>query len=381
MSVASMRPLFPAELLAAPVRERVDFFRSRFVAHERLTQVAEDMKRAILCPADCAILFVVGPTGVGKSTCRRLVQKLLRTELQPELERDRSRLPYLAVEAPESGGQFNWSDFDKRLLITAEEPFVDSKISYRRDVLVRRPDDRIEVRARVVRGDLRLCVEEVLQNRRPAALIVDEAAHIFNVAGGHAYRRQLDALKSLANLGGTVIVLLGAYDLLSTLGPQLTRRRELVHFQRYRWEVSRERDEFLTILANFQWSLPLPTVPDLMANAELLYYACSGCVGVLHGWLTKALVAACHRRLTTINAKLLEETIDMADALVMATAIHQGERDLNGRVTVKDLRDALGACEPVHVGSEPTAARERRGLKPGRRRRHRDEMGEDDLAV
>jgi hypothetical protein len=381
MNAEAIRPLFPSELLEAPIRERVEFFRSRFVAHDRLTQVAEDVKRAILCPADCAILFVVGPTGVGKSTCRRLVQKLLRTELRTELERDRSRLPYLAVEAPESGAQFNWSDFDKRLLITAEEPFVDSKTSYRGDVLVHRPDDRIEVRARVMRGDLRLCVEEVLRNRRPAALMVDEAAHIFNVAGGQAYRKQLDALKSLANLGETVIVLVGAYDLLSTLGPQLTRRRELVHFERYRWEVARERDEFLTVLGNFQWSLPLPTVPDLMAHAEFLYYASSGCIGVLHGWLTKALVTACHRRLATITAKLLEETIDMADALVMATAIRQGERDLNGKVTVKDLRDALGAGETAHVASEATPARERRGLKPGRRRRHRDEMGEDDLAV
>src|SRR5258708_19469383 len=104
-------------------------------------------------------------------------------------------------------------------------------------------------------------------------------------------------------------------------------------------------------------------------------------MGVLHGWLTKALVTACHRRLATISAKLLEETIDMADALVMATAIRQGERDLNSRVTVKDLRDALGVGETAHVASETTAARERRGLKPGRRRRHRDEMGEDDLAV
>ena len=381
MNAEAIRPLFPSELLDAPIRERVDFFRSRFVAHDRLTRVAEDVKRAILCPADCALLFVVGPTGVGKSTCRRLVQKLLRTELRAELERDRSRLPYLAVEASESGGQFNWSDFDKRLLITAEEPFVDSKISYRGDVLVRRPDDRIEVRARVVRGDLRLCVEEVLRNRRPAALMVDEAAHIFNVAGGQAYRKQLDALKSLANLGETVIVLVGAYDLLSTLGPQLTRRRELVHFQRYRWEVARERDEFLTVLGNFQWSLPLPTVPDLMAHAEFLYYASSGCIGVLHGWLTKALMAACHRKLATITAALLEETIDMADALVMATAIRQGERDLNGKVTVKDLRDALGAGETTHIASEATAARKQQRSKPGKRRRHRDEMGEDDLAV
>jgi hypothetical protein len=258
---------------------------------------------------------------------------------------------------------------------------VDSKISYRCDILSRRPDGQVEVRARTVRGDLRLCVEEVLQHRRPAALMVDEAGHIFNVAGGQTYRKQLDALKSLANLGGTVIVLLGAYDLLSTLGPQLTRRREFVHFQRYRWEMTRERDEFLTVLANFQWSLPLPTAPDLMAHAEFLYYASSGCVGVLHGWLTKALVTACHRRLTTITQKLLEETIDLSDALVMATAIRQGERDLNGKVTIKDLRDALGAGGTVHVEAEPTAAREQRRLKPGRRRRHRDEMGEDDLAV
>jgi type II secretory pathway predicted ATPase ExeA len=235
-------PLYPTELVKAPVRERVDFLKSRFVAHRRLTEVAEMMKRAILCPADRALLMVIGPTGVGKSTCRRLVQKLLRTELRAELEKDRSMLPYLAIEAPETGGPFNWSDFDKRLLITAEEPFLDSKISYRSNVLLRRPDDRIEVKAQVVRGDLRQCVEEVLRNRRPAALMIDEAAHIFNVASGNAYRKQLDALKSLANLGGTVIVLFGAYDLLSTLGPQLTRRRRTVHFRRYRWEESRSPD-------------------------------------------------------------------------------------------------------------------------------------------
>jgi hypothetical protein len=61
-------------------------------------------------------------------------------------------------------------------------------------------------------------------------------------------------LKSLANLGETVLVLIGTYDLISMLGPQLTRRREQVHFQRYRRKVA--RDEFLTVLDNFQWSPP-----------------------------------------------------------------------------------------------------------------------------
>jgi hypothetical protein len=145
---------------------------------------------------------------------------------------------------------------------------------------------------------------------------------------------------------------------------------------------SQDRDEFLTVLANFQWSLPLPKTPDLVAHAEFLYYACSGCVGVLHGWLTEALEEACHRRLLTITLGLLEETIDMTDALLMATAIRQGERDMDSKVSIKDLQDALrGGADGAKTTEADSPAGGKPRSKPGRRLPHRDEMGEDDVAV
>jgi hypothetical protein len=57
-------------------------------------------------------------------------------------------------------------------------------------------------------------VEQALRYRRPRAVLIDEAQHLFALASGRRLEDQLNVLKSLANRSNTVHVLFGTYELL-----------------------------------------------------------------------------------------------------------------------------------------------------------------------
>ena len=75
---------FPRELLNRPVSERLAYFRSYTVAHPLLKEADTALKRAIQEPAGGSLVFVVGPTGVGKTTLRLRVEQYLKEAFLPE---------------------------------------------------------------------------------------------------------------------------------------------------------------------------------------------------------------------------------------------------------------------------------------------------------
>ena len=60
-------PGVPAHLLVESESERLSYFRQYVIAHPRLKQVDAALSRAIREPAGAALVFVYGPTGVGKT--------------------------------------------------------------------------------------------------------------------------------------------------------------------------------------------------------------------------------------------------------------------------------------------------------------------------
>jgi Cdc6-like AAA superfamily ATPase len=76
-------PGVPAHLLVESESERLSYFRQYVIAHPRLKQVDAALSRAIREPAGAALIFVYGPTGVGKTALRRHLEVRLREERRP----------------------------------------------------------------------------------------------------------------------------------------------------------------------------------------------------------------------------------------------------------------------------------------------------------
>ncbi len=254
--------VFPGELLQRPTSERLGYFRSYTVAHPRLKAVSEALRRAIQEPGGASLIFVVGPTGVGKTTLRLRIEKELKQQFLAASEQEPGRIPVVGIEAaaPDSG-HFSWKDYYRRALHALEEPLInyklDSPISGSRS-------GEWSVAARVCNPELRQALEQALRHRRPAAVLIDEAQHFTKIGSGRRLSDQLDCLKSLASLTGCVHVLFGTYELLPcrNLSAQLSRRSLDIHFRRYRVDDPDDAIAFQRVIFSFQRHLPLPQEPD-----------------------------------------------------------------------------------------------------------------------
>jgi AAA domain len=313
---------FPKELLERSIQERIDYFTGHTMAHPHLNKAYQNILDAIYKVPGTSLIFVVGPTGVGKSTLLyRMEQKIIERNLA-DLEIDRGKIPIFGVESksPELS-QFEWKDFYIRLLEAINEPSIDKKIVYH-DKSVNRSNSK---------SQWRLAVESALKNRRPDAFYIDEAHHLAQLSSGQKLKDQPEVLKSLANLGKVKIIPAGTYDLLqlTDLGDQLCRRTKIVHFPRYRASVEDEREKFKSIVKALQIHLPLQTQPDLVGSWEFLYERSLGCVGILKDWLSETLYDALTKKkpAATISIKDLEKKArPVNQCRVMLNVILAGEK-------------------------------------------------------
>lgn len=319
---------FPAALLKQPIRDRAAYFKNYTMAHPKLLEAAQTLMQTIHEPAGVSILFLFGPTGVGKSTLlRRMSQKLIEAAL-PNLEKDKGRIPIAGVEAatPEFSN-FDWKDFYQRALKAVEEPFLNV------------PGHHITTLK------LRMALEDALRHRQLTVFYIDEAQNLGKVASGRKLRDQTDCIKSLANLTRVQFVLAGTYELLilRNLSAQLCRRSLDIHFSRYQADKTDDLRAFRGIVQTFQRHLPLQEQPDLLEHWDYCYERSIGCVGILKDWLSRTLVAALEEGATTLTRKYLERHAWSLEqcAIVLAEA-KEGENSLETRTTSTALRIALG---------------------------------------
>ena len=381
---------FPRELLAQPAAARLTYFAGKVVAHPRLKAAHQAVLRAIQQPAGASLILLVGPTGVGKTTLRRRVEQQLIAEALPELAQDPGRLPVVGVEAVAAeSGQFNWKDYYTRALLALDEPLIAHKLDPQ--CAARRTSAGPPVGGRAAAPELRRALEQALRHRRPAAVIVDEAQHLTKLASGRRLLDQMDTLKSLAALTGTVHVLIGTYELLGLahLSAQLSRRSVEIHFGRYRAEQAEDVLAFKSVLLTLQRQLPLAAEPDLVGRADYLYEHSVGCVGVLKQWLHRALAAALEEGQATLSARQLERHAAPGRKLLsLARELQEGEGALAGDDRARDeVRRLLGLpATPTPAGAtgpDPAAqprtadvrARRRVG-RVGQRQPVRDPVGE-----
>lgn len=369
----SNQDCFPTELLAQPNRVRWRYFYHKIVAHPRLVEIDREVKHAIRYATQGRLILVFGPTGVGKTTLRRGLERALTGELQAELVQDQGRMPLVSVEAvaPEQGN-FDWHDFYQRALGSLAEPLIDHKV-----VDATLLDGQLIRQAKPNLRTLRQALEQGLHHRRPTAFLIDDAHHLQKIAGSRRLQDQMDAIKSLANRSEIVLVLIGTYELLNltNLNDQLSHRSYHVTFSRYQPDRAEDVRAFKTVLKTFQQHLPLPDVPDLAPRWDYFYEYSAGCVGILKLWLNNSLAAALEQQPQILTDRLLQQCAISPDRLLnIAREIREGERKWTELAEKQgQVRAALGLA-PASVETEPDPpGRQKRRV--GERRPVRDAVG------
>lgn len=346
---------FPQMLLQQPTVDRLNYFRHYTMAHPKLLEASQMLTHTLQEPAGIALIFLFGPTGVGKSTLlRRMTQKLIEAA-SLTLEQDQGQIPIVGIEiATPEFGNFDWKDLYLRGLKAIKDPCINLPGQSRQTSL-----------------KLRTALESALNHRQVGVFYIDEAQNLGNVASGRKLRDQADCVKSLANLTGVQFILAGTYDLLvlRNLSAQLCRRGLDIHFPRYQAENAEDVRSFRGIVQTFQRHLPLQEEPDLLSHWDFCYERSVGCVGILKDWLARALAAALQDGGRTMTIHHLETYAWSLDqCMVMLAEAREGEEQLQPRTNRSLLRLALGLDSP--------AGQECLGAKPLKQKRQRKSVGQ-----
>ena len=353
--------LFPRELLEQTNDARRDYFRAYTVAHPTLATVDRVVWNAIHEPAGALLIFVAGPTGVGKTTLLDHLEQRLCEEALPDLAQNPGHLPVVKLlAAAPATRQFKWADFFTRALLTIREPLVDSKVNVQ--ALADRGSPSFTPRNRSDVTTLQLSWEHAVHYRHPHAIFIDEAQHLGKIGGGSSLLGQLDFLKSLAILTNTVYVLAGTYELLTldTLSAQLGRRSMVVHFPRYQATNKDDVRAFKTVLQAFQRHLPVEETPDLVSGWQDCYACTAGCIGLLKEWLLKALTETLERSAKTIEPSILaHHAPSLAHREQMMTEIEEGEKGfIYDEAAEDELRKRMGLPRRRETQEERTTPEE-----------------------
>lgn len=285
----TVQALAKEQVLGLPVGDRLAYFDAVRMRHPRVSQALADLKFMAQPGAGSDITLLVGPTGVGKSTVVQAMRDQVLVENRDRMLEDMALIPIIVAEAPASGERgFSWRIFYQRVGEELQEPLMSRK----QETVTK--DGRVTVRPVSTTSTvaaLRTSVEKALIFRKTSIMVVDEAVHLLRNLHGNTLENHMDALKSLANICGVNIILVGSYDLaaLMNLSGQVARRSTIVHFPRYLTGEERDEQAFAKVLEKLAAYLPIEEEVDLSEYALDLQQACVGCVGILKDTLSRAL--------------------------------------------------------------------------------------------
>jgi energy-coupling factor transporter ATP-binding protein EcfA2 len=348
-------------------------FDAKVLGHPILKRVRSELLEQVSAPSGQEISAVVGPTGAGKSTLSNNIEKEILLEHQEQMRADPGYLPIVRLEAPAPElSRPSWGDFYKRTLIQLKEPLIEQKGTDTCE-----PGQRKGGRGQSV-PDLRRSVENSFRRRKTWAFLIDEAQHLTRVPHGRHLKDQMETIKSLAHLSGVRIILIGTYDLvdLLSLNGQSARRTGVIHFPRYRYEISDEYKAFQNILGMFQARLPVPCEPSLVDLAEMIYLGTLGCVGLIKDWLSRALWRALKEGSDKLTVAHLKASAYHTSGLKkIAEEIREGEsRVQEDPDSEKNIRLLLGIPQ-AEQNREDASTAPRRTRRVGERAPVRDKVG------
>ncbi|GLV63320.1 ATP-binding protein [Bacillus mycoides] len=368
--------LFPMELLNQSINERVIYFQNLTINHKIMQDTMDALLENIFKPAGASIIMVFGPSGVGKTTLKRLVEMKIIEKLMPQLEEDRGMIPVAGIElvSPDLGN-FNWKDYYKRALQALKEPLIEHKISFEKMINDEMKKVRISNMNPRTAPEFRESLEKAFNYRKPLAFIVDEAQHFAKMTSGKRIQDQLDSIKSIANITGITHVLIGTYDLINfaNLSGQLSRRTVDINFSRYTLEKE-DIAHFQRIIYSLQRKLPLADQTNLLEHWEFIYERTVGCVGILKNWLERCLYGVLSEGKECIGITDLEKyalSINKVDKIVSEVLL--GESLL---MEDEEKRKKIHYMLGLNIQTEKVQNRVTK--KVGQRKPKRDLVGEID---
>lgn len=350
---------FPKNLLNEPPDARLNYFKSHWAAHAKIRSVAAKILDLIRNPADALLIYLMGPTGVGKSTVLRYVLKVLYEEAMPELEKDPSKIPAAYILAPHAqSGTYDWTEHFIRTMRAVNDVLIDQKI-YLPDPHQKIGDIESDIkRSKGSPRALRRGAAKALQNRIWSVFMIDDAHYIGKRSSGEHIIGQANTIKSLADESGVPFLLAGTFELLPlrNLNGQLGRRSVTIHFENYKHNISKDREAFISVLKNFLMHLPLVEPPDFSEHWEFCYERCLGCVGILKDWLYYSLAEALKKKKATMPFELFKEHApSIAVCLEISHEITAGEGKLKENEDEQSLallRANLGIKEKRQTKTE-----------------------------
>jgi len=374
---------FPQELLSQPPDERLAYFKNKIIAHPKLSDLYTEILDDINHPVEISLIMIYGPTGVGKTTLRKRLERELLLTAQSDPHRNPGHIPVAGLEVALPGtSRFNWPDYYRRALKALDEPLIGNKIDYGQRGIKHNASGELIFAYTLGVTNLRQALETALKHRQPKAFFADEAQHFNKVPGARRLLDQMDTLKSLAAQTNTLHVLLGTYELLALtdLSAQLSRRSRGVHFPRYQADLPQEMTDFQNVILTFQRHLPLAQEPDLLQHTSYLYERSVGCVGVLKSWLLRALELALKSEGQPLTLEHLKQcAIPTRKLLRFAREIEEGEAALvEKEAEVAQLRTLLGISSfstPASKQQSTNGSHKKRRRRVGQRKPVRDTVG------
>src|SRR5258708_18185080 len=292
---------FPPELLVQPVEARLEYFEQRCpISHPRLQEALETILQNICPPGEGAsvrrpgtMVLVIGPSRVGKTTLICMLEERLLARCKELLASDPSFIPFASILVTGPGtNRFDWAEYYRAVLRALHDPFVDGKTA--------------RIRAR----ELREAMETALIQRKPLAIIADEAHHLAEAARGSRLQSQLNHLKHFENATGVSHILVGTYEMrpFRKINAQLACRSVDVHFPRYDATIDQDAQAFQSVVWALQRQLPVEQEPPLLDHWEFLYARSIGCIGLLKMHLNRALNLALTEQVKTMTLTHLPKT-------------------------------------------------------------------------
>ncbi|MGC2236559.1 MAG: ABC transporter ATP-binding protein [Pyrinomonadaceae bacterium] len=380
-----MNTLFPSELLEKSAKERIDYFKQITIWHPNLKKVFDEVNWALKDGLPGSLVFIFGPTGVGKTTLLNLVEKKVLEDYQSIMINNPGILPIVSILAENPHiGNFDWKNYFKKLLRTMLEPLIDCKDDPHRWKQIKDEYEKLAANFyRATGGKYRTAFTNTIKNRETKIKLVDDAQHFGVVASGRKRSDQSNTIKSVAVASGLLIAMFGTYEMLPLRNQngQVSRRGSDIHFRRYVAKDKRDRKCFITALGTLQRHLPVEIMPDCESHWDFFYERSLGCIGILKDWFTKTLSYSLRNK-KEINIKSFEHTaLSVVQCSNILSEIIQGEADLVESAEKRFLLraklslDEISKSENKGKENSNSDGKKKNNRKPGERNPKRDKVG------